>query len=225
MISYAQKIRDYREYKGLSQDEVAKALGITRPTYNSIETGKRDVTLKELHKICTTLGLTLEQFLFSSTQPSSYESRMVKFKQIILNCLLHGSDPPNTKTNKVKLAGMVYLCDFAWYRDHEEPLSGLSYRHTEQGPIADAYYRMIDELYDEGAINIELSGRAVLISANEPSAPRTTLSEENIDLIKRVCQPWKDKATQDIVEFIKEQTPWKSCSHGEIIPYSLALED
>lgn len=224
MESYAQKIKECRERKGFTQEEVAKALGITRPTYTTIETNKRSVTLAELHKICKLFDLTLEQFLFSSTQNDAYESKMTRFKQIILNCLQFGVETASSKANQIKLAGLVYICDFASYREHKKSLSGLSYRHTEQGPIVDAYYRMISELYDEGVVNIELSGRAILISLNEPSAPSSTLSDEEVALIKTECEPWKDKSTQDILQFIKEQTPWKSCTHGEIIPYDLVSQ-
>ncbi len=223
MISYGQRIKSQREAKGISQEEAAKALNITRPTYNAIESDKRDLTLKEVQALCKVFGLTLEQFLFSSTQAESYENKMVKFKQIILNCLQYGINTPNSKMNKTKLGTLVYISDFAWYYEHKEPLSGLSYRHTEKGPVVDAYYRMIDELYDEGIINIDLSGRAVMISANEPSAPRSTLSNEQIKLLQEVCKPWKSESTQTVVQFVMEQTPWKTCTHGELIPYNLIL--
>jgi uncharacterized phage-associated protein len=118
------------------------------------------------------------------------------------------------------------MCDFASYYDNKQSLSnGLPYRHAEYGPIVDAYYRMIDELYDEGAISIELRGRAILIYATEPSAPDSTLENEEVRLIKRVCEQWRDKSTQTVVEFVKDQTPWRECTQGEIIPYNSILEE
>lgn len=224
MESYGQKIKEYREYKGLNQEEAANALGITRPTYNAIETDKRSITLEELQKLCKKLDLTLEQFLFSSAQVEIYEGKMVRYKQIILNCLQHGAISIDSKVSQGKLAGLVYLCDFAAYRKNGHSLSGLAYRHSEYGLIVDAYYRMIGKLYDEGAINIELSGRAILIQANEPSAPKSTLSEEEVRLIENECKPWKDKSTQDVVSFVQEQSPWKDYTDGQIVPYVAALK-
>lgn len=225
MDSYGKKIKDWREAKGITQDDMAKVLKVTRPTYNATETNKRDVTINELHIICKTLDLTLQQFLFSSTQPESYESKMSKFKQIILNCLVFGCDPDNQMITKTKLSGLVYLCDFAWFYKRKTSMSGLSYRHTEQGPIVDAYYRMIDELYDDGAINIELRGRAIMLSTNEPSAPTSTLSDKELGIIEHICKSWRQEPTQATLQFIKEQTPWKICSHGEMIPYDLILKE
>jgi transcriptional regulator with XRE-family HTH domain len=226
MDSYSQKIRGLRKRKDMAQEEVASALGITRPTYNAIEAGKRELTIKELHKLCNLLGVTVEQFLFSSTQKEPYESRMTKYKQVILNCLEHGSDADEGKITKTKLAILVYMCDFASYYEKRQSLSnGLPYRHTEYGPIVDAYYRMIDELYDEGAITIELRGRAILIYANEPSAPDSILRNEEVEIIKEVCGQWRDKSTQAALDFVKQQTPWRECTQGEIIPYNSILEE
>lgn len=225
MDSYTQKIRSLREGKNITQEDAASALGVTRPTYNAIETGKRELTIEELHKLCVLLGITVEQFLFSSTQSESYEGRMSKYKQLILNCLQYGSSANEPRVGKVKLALMVYMCDFATYYEKRASLSTLSYRHTDHGPIADAYYRMIDELYDEGAITIELRGRAILLYANEPAAPHSLLADEEVELIKKVCEPWHDQTTQTVLDFVKGSTPWRMCTLGEIIPYELILKE
>ncbi len=225
MDSYAKKIRSLREGKNVTQEEAASALGVTRPTYNAIETGKRDLTVEELHKLCVLLGITVEQFLFSSSQSESYESRMAKYKELILNCLQCGATMNDPGVGKTKLALMVYMCDFASYYENKISLSMLSYRHTAYGPIADAYYRMIDELYDEGAITIELRGRAILLYANEPAAPHSLLTLEELELIKKVCEPWHDQPTQAIVDFVKGNTPWKKRTLGEIIAYDDILDE
>lgn len=226
MDSYSQKIRSLRERKGKTQEEMARALDMTRPTYNAIETGKRELTIGELHRLCNLLGVTVEQFLFSSTQSESYENRMAKYKEVILNCLQCGSEVGDLSTTKTKLAALVYMCDFAAYYENKASLSkGLPYRHMTYGPVVDAYYRMIDELYDEGAINIELRGRAIMIKANEPSASRVTLSDDEVALIRRVCEQWSLESTQSVVEFVQSQTPWRFCTEGEIIPYNLILNE
>lgn len=225
MESHGKKIKRIREDMHISQDEAARVLGMTRPTYKATESEERDITVKELRKLCKLFGMSMEQFLFSSTQSDSYENRMTKYKQVILNCLQYGSSPSESKMTKSKLAALVYMCDFAAYYQHKESLSGLPYRHTEYGPIVDAYYRMIDELYDEGAITIELRGRAIQIHAIEPAAPHSLLSDEHVALIKDVCTPWRVKATQSILDFVKHQTPWKDYTQGEIIPYRSILDE
>ena len=187
MDSYGQKLRDLRQGKNITQDKAAQALGITRPTYIAIETNKRDITINELHILCSLYETTIQKFLFSSTQSVPYENRMTKFKQLILNCLQYGSGSNDLRTSKNKLAGLVFMADFAAYYESKLSFSELPYRRAEYGPIVDAYYRMIDELYDEGAVTVELRGRSIVVHANEPSAPHSLLSAGEVDLIKRVC--------------------------------------
>lgn len=49
----AQRLREAREYIGLSQEDVAKALGVSRPAITNIETGNRKVEAMELDKMAT----------------------------------------------------------------------------------------------------------------------------------------------------------------------------
>jgi transcriptional regulator with XRE-family HTH domain len=220
MISVAQNIRELREAKGLSQSEVAQVVNLSRPTYNAIEIGKRQPTLNEISSIAAILNTTLEELLFNSQQASSNEAQLGKFKQIILNCLQYGSDEHDHKITKTKLAKLVYLSDFAYYYRNLKSMSGLSYRSIQQGPVADAYFRVIDELFEGGSITIDQRGTAMMISANE-SAPTSELSQDEIDVIKEVCVKWQGKSTQEIVTFTHEQTPWKTTAYGQVIPYEL----
>lgn len=49
----AHRLRDAREYVGLSQEDVAQALGVSRPTITNIEMGNRRVEAVELDKLAT----------------------------------------------------------------------------------------------------------------------------------------------------------------------------
>lgn len=49
----AQRLREAREYVGLSQQDVAHALGVSRPAITNIETGNRRVEAVELDKMAT----------------------------------------------------------------------------------------------------------------------------------------------------------------------------
>jgi hypothetical protein len=84
---------------------------------------------------------------------------------------------------------------------------------------------MIDELYDEGAVAIELRGRAILVNAIEPAAPRSMLTDEETALIERGCKPWQNETTHAIIDFVKQQTPWRQYTQGEIISYNSILDE
>ena len=58
-MNYRELIRKKREEKGISQNQLAKLLGISQPYMNQIETGSRNPTLPLLMKICAILEIPM----------------------------------------------------------------------------------------------------------------------------------------------------------------------
>lgn len=59
------RIKELRKERKLSQEELADAVGTTRQTITSIETGKYVASLPLAHRIAVFFGLTIEDvFLF-----------------------------------------------------------------------------------------------------------------------------------------------------------------
>ncbi|AHL23269.1 MULTISPECIES: helix-turn-helix transcriptional regulator [Thermococcus] len=54
------RLRDLREAKGLTQEELARALGVTRQTIIAIEKGKYDPSLRLAFKIARFFGVKIE---------------------------------------------------------------------------------------------------------------------------------------------------------------------
>ena len=61
--SFGDYIRLSRIQSGLSQEELAKKLGISQPYYSRIEAGMRAVDLKLACKMCDVLHLDFGEFL------------------------------------------------------------------------------------------------------------------------------------------------------------------
>ncbi len=59
------RIRDLRKEKGITQDELAFAVGVTRQTIISLENGKYNASLQLAHKIARHFGMSIEEiFIF-----------------------------------------------------------------------------------------------------------------------------------------------------------------
>jgi putative transcriptional regulator len=59
------KIKDYRKNKGLTQDDLAKVLGVTRQTIISIESGKYNASLQLAFVMSRFFGVQIEDlFIF-----------------------------------------------------------------------------------------------------------------------------------------------------------------
>ena len=59
------KIKEYRKNIKVTQDELAKDVGVTRQTIISLESGKYDASLRLAHKIAKYFSVNIEDlFLF-----------------------------------------------------------------------------------------------------------------------------------------------------------------
>ena len=59
------RIKEYRKQNKITQDELAKAVDVTRQTIISLENGKYNASLQLAHKIAKYFGVVIEDlFLF-----------------------------------------------------------------------------------------------------------------------------------------------------------------
>ena len=213
--------------RGYTQEQVAQTIGVSRPTYINIESGKKELTVRQAEALSSMLRIGMDDILGLADGTSVFTDVMhstEKYKQIILNALKYGADEDG-KITKTKLAKIVYLSDFIWYYLKSSPMSGMSYRKLPRGPVADVYFRALDEMEEDGLIIRELKGKAILFSLIEKEPPAGKLTDEEIKLIEKVGRAWSGKSTNDIVNFTRDQLPWQICRDGEIIPYSLISQE
>lgn len=77
-VAMASRLRDAREYLGMSQDEVAAALKLSRPAITNIESGSRKVEAIELDQLAQLYGHPVTYFL-SGEQADQTSSERVAF--------------------------------------------------------------------------------------------------------------------------------------------------
>ena len=63
------RIEEIRKGRGIRQEEFAKALGVSRQTISSLETGRYNPSIFLAHKIARFFGMTIEEvFLFDEEE-------------------------------------------------------------------------------------------------------------------------------------------------------------
>jgi DNA-binding XRE family transcriptional regulator len=223
---HIQNFRECRVARDLSQEQVAKVIGVSRPTYAAIEAGKQELSLEEAQKLAKFYSIGVDE-LVSGVTPN-----IEKYKHMILAYLrMDISNKEGGKVPKTKLAKLLYLADFTWFYEHLKSMSGMQYRKLAYGPVPDAFFRAVDELAEAGKINIEPKTEGekemLLISESESNKNEriTTLSSEETDLMKKIAGKWKDKKTQEIVNFTHNQLPYLLCRTDELIPYELITQE
>ncbi|OIO19881.1 MAG: hypothetical protein AUJ37_01690 [Candidatus Magasanikbacteria bacterium CG1_02_41_34] len=219
--AYSQFIKELREKRGFSQQEVADRLEIARTSYLAVEQGKRELMLSEAHKLADMFGIDIEDL--ESGMIPNYE----KYKDMLIAYLRTAGSDVDGCIPKTKLAKLLYLADFGWFYEHLESMSGMKYKKLPYGPVPDMYFRALTELEESGVITVERKGEAILISETETAKKnkQQSLSEEELKLIKKIAKKWKKKRTPEIVKFTHAQMPYFLCRDNEIIPYELITQE
>jgi len=207
------QVTKLREQNGLTQEAVAKALGLSRQTYLLVEQGQRDLNLRELEVLAGVFGISIADFF---TQPIDTQ----KFEQMYLYIL--GKLGSVTKT---KLAKLLYLADFRNFYETLAPISGVRYVCRTYGPVPDIFFELTNELFDQGRIDITPQGDALIMRSTGRECLTGALADEELCLIDEIVELWRDKRTQEIVSFTHEQKPWRSSRNGDYIPYELIIQE
>lgn len=74
----AERLRSEREYLGLSQDQVAKALDLPRAAVSAFETGRRKVSSVELARLAKLYGTTPDRLLGSEAPVDERTTRLFR---------------------------------------------------------------------------------------------------------------------------------------------------
>lgn len=214
---YASFIRSLRTKRGVSQSDLAKKLDISRSSYIAIEQGGRELTLGEFEKLSEVLGVSFEDL--ERGELPNYE----KYKQMILAFLRL-----NKNLTKTKLAKLLYLSDFSWYYSHLESMSGMQYRKIQYGPVADTYFRLIDEMTTNGEIAIEQTESGAMRITETRGGAKIPLSEITADemrLMQKIDNKWKGKKTAEIVKFSHQQMPFMFAEANDLVSYDIFTQE
>ncbi len=217
ITKYGKFIKEARVKKGFSQADLAIKLGISRPSYIAIEQGKRDLTMGEFDKLSSILNVSFQEV--EAGESPNYE----KYKQMILYFLRL-----EKSVTKTKLAKLLYFADFSSFYYNLKSMSGMQYRKIKYGPVADSYFRIVDEMFDSGEIQIDNREDGAMIISQTRSGAKIHLSEINKEeekLIKNIEEKWKGKKTSEIVDFTHKQLPYLYAMENEIVSYGLFTQE
>jgi len=166
MITFLKKTRQEQD---ISQEFLAGKIGISRPTYAQIESGARDMSVKEAQKLAQFFGLSLKNFLagektitpkvelkkskkLKTQKPESRisvpQEKVEKFKEVLLYILERIGARPNI--GEAVVCKLMYFIDLDYYEKFEEQLIGAKYIKNHFGPTPVAFPEIIAQMEEEG---------------------------------------------------------------------------
>ncbi len=69
-LELGEKIKQLRKRRNLKQDDLANALELSRSQISNLESGRRNLSLKQLEKLCEYFQIDMSYFLMSKTTDS-----------------------------------------------------------------------------------------------------------------------------------------------------------
>lgn len=241
------RIMELRKAKGLSQEDLAKEINLSRPSLAQIELGNRSVDIIEFQKLALTLGFSLDAFLGKKTDPNSLNESNIqyvktqptkkdvsrvsvptinadKFKNVLLYILENCAGKPNI--GETVLNKLLYFCDFNYYELYEEHLTGAKYKKLPFGPVPQKMESIINELILKNQlkrIKTEYHGFIQIRNIPLVKADLTQLTAAEKTTIDHVLQQMSDWNANMISNYSHKDMPWLATADGDIISYNLAF--
>lgn len=237
------RITELRKMKGLSQEDLAKSVKISRPSLAQIELGNRSVDILELQQLSLILEFSLDDFMskdFSASQEfedkeeikaKRQEERISvpalhisKFKNVLLYILERCAGKPNV--GETVLYKLLYFSDFNYYELYEEHLTGAKYRKLPFGPVPQKLDTIIGQMIKKGQLQ-----RVKTVYHGYPQtrylplekADLTELRASEKEIIDRVIEQMSDWSAAAISNYSHKDMPWLASKEGEEINYELVF--
>ena len=238
-----QRIAELRKLKGLSQDDLAKSVKISRPSLAQIELGNRRIDILEIQKLSQVLGFSLDDFMsmdFPTSRevvievekkPKKVEERISvptlqvsKFKNVLLYMLERCVGKPNV--GETVLYKLLYFSDFNYYELYEEHLTGAKYRKLPFGPVPQKLHTILNQMIKKGQlqrVKTEYHGYPQIRYLPLEKSDLTELKASEKEVIDRVLDQMSDWSAAAISNYSHKDMPWLASKEGEEINYELAF--
>lgn len=238
-----QRITELRKMKGLSQEDLAKSVKISRPSLAQIELGNRSVNVLELQMLSMVLGFSLDDFMskdFSVSQNVEGKAevktkksderisvptlKVNKFKNVLLYILERCAGKPNV--GETVLYKLLYFSDFNYYEMYEEHLTGAKYRKLPYGPVPQRLDAIISQMMENRQIKRIKTEYYDKIQTRYIPLSKADLSElkaSEKEVIDKVIEQLSDWTAAAISSYSHKDMPWMASKEGEDINYELVF--
>lgn len=236
-----ERISKLRKLRGLSQEDLAKSVKLSRSSLAQIELGNRGLDILELQRFSIILGFSLDDFVsenfsieseLESVEPSlKVEERasvpylqINKFKNVLLYILEKCAGKPNV--GETVLYKLLYFSDFNHYEMYEEHLTGAMYRKLPYGPVPQKLDSIILQMIDKGQlqrVKSEYKGYAQTRYLPLVKADLRSLRASEKEIIDKVIEQMSDWSATSISAYSHKDLPWVVTEEGKEINYELAF--
>lgn len=208
----------------MTQEYLARKLGISRPTLVKIEKRGRVLTHSEEERARDIFGVAKEisDARVSDVRISVPQRKLAVFKQVLLYMLEKTAGKPNI--GMTALYKLLYFVDFDYYEKYGKQLMGLTYIHNHYGPTPREFVKVVEEMKQEG--DLEEVKSPYFAYEQKKFLPRRSanlakLSARETAMIDSVLARYGDLSAAQLTELSHEDPPWVAAKPGENLDYEL----
>jgi len=241
MTTFLKKLRQKHD---VSQEFLAKKIGVSRPTYVQVENGMRKMLVEEAQKLAQFFGLSLDDFLAEKedvilevkleksvnkikTKKQKQEMRIsvpqekvTKFKEVLLYILERIGARPNI--GEAVVCKLLYFIDFDYYEKYEEQLIGAKYIKNHYGPTPAAFPKIVKQMEKDGDLTPVVKkyfqhDQKKYLPLRK--ADLSGFSAQEKDLIDEEIDRFKDKNAQEMKDLSHRDVPWIGAENLQQIEY------
>lgn len=238
MASIGYRIKSLRESLGMSQEKLAKLLGVVRPTISQIENGDRKVCAEELKRLAEIFNISADSLLNLRKEPkvvimeskSVYETRpqlrinvpqknAEKFREVFLYILNKVGAKPNI--GETVIYKLLYFIDFDYYEEYEEQLIGATYMKNVFGPTPIEFAKFVEKMLDKDIVKVKNKYFDYPQTKYLPlrRADLSKLKGSDIKVIDSVLERLSDMNAAQISEYAHNDVPWLTTEDEQVIEY------
>ena len=208
-----QKIKKLRIDSGMSQEELAKLLSISRPTLSQIELGERDLKWDEIQLLANIFEVSTAEF--GNTKKIEKVERKddphAQIKNLILYILGKCGQKPNV--GEIVLNKLLYFCDFNYYELTFDSITDSTYLKYPMWPVPKDMKIILEEMEADDLIkrfDAEYFGftQKKAIPLKDPDM--LWFNGKQIEIIDKVISEYSDKNGKWLTDFSHEDMPWKA---------------
>jgi len=222
-------IQNKRKLSGLSQSEVAKSLGMSRPTYTQLEQGKTRPSEEQRAFLASIFGIskeTLEKNTGEKIVTSEIKVKEVpkenieRFKQVLLYVVSKVGNRPNI--GQTALYKLLYFIDFDYYEKTQKYLIGATYIKNTHGPSPVSFAKISRDLQSNGQL-VEVHSKYFhydqkkYLVTSEPEV--SLLSASELKHIDDELERLASKSVRELSDLSHIDTPWKVAKDKQVLNY------
>lgn len=236
------RLAQLRKQKGLSQEELAKAIKISRSSLAQLELGNRGIDLLEFQRLAATLNFSIDEFmsknfavkkesileeepvLYSTSRNSTPKFSPSKFKNVLLYILEKCAGKPNV--GETVVYKLLYFSDFNYYEIYEEHLTGASYKKLPFGPVPQKIDTILNKMIEKNElkrIKTTFHGFAQTRYLPLIKADLLLLKASEKEVLDRVVDQMSDWSASMISDYSHKDMPWAATDDGKEINYELVF--